>query len=165
MAKEKRHYRLKSKTSLLIPALVWLFVIIYMVGSRSIFWSDGMLAMRVCGVMLLIATVFVIKREIVSMNEEEYQAWRETAKEPIFTDKVKKNWMMVGFLVIYLALLNPLGFAVDTCLFILGVLLWLGVRKVPVLVLAPLLTSGVLFYVFKFVLYIRLPLGILSGIL
>lgn len=161
--KEKKYYRLKSPTSLLIPAIGWIFTILYLNGSKNVLWSDGFLAMRVCVVLLAVATVMVVKNEILVMTEEEYKNWNKPAIS--LSPAMKKNLIMYAALAVYLMVLNFLGFFIATWIFAVVIMLWLGVRNVPVLVLVPVITAGVLFYVFKYLLYIRLPLGLLKYIL
>ncbi|MBT9776824.1 hypothetical protein GPL15_09945 [Clostridium sp. MCC353] len=162
---KKRYFRLKTRTSLLVPSLVWIFTAAYVAGSRRVLWSDGFLAMRVCLVLLILSTGMVLKNELVIMTREEYFKWKEEEKMPVFTEKARKNLIMFGMLALYMIVLNPLGFAPATAAFILAVMCWLGVRKPGVLIIVPVLTSGILFYLFKYVLYIRLPLGLLKYIL
>ena len=99
------------------------------------------------------------------MTHEEYLSWKAEEKQPLFTPKMRKNLIMFASLALYMVLLEPLGFAIASVLFIFGTLLWLGVRKIPLLILVPVVTSAVLFYVFKYMLYIRLPLGLLKYVL
>ena len=165
MKEGKKYIRFKSKSSLLIPAIVWIFVIIYLVGSRKILWSDGFLTMRVCTVLLLVCTLVVLKRELLFMDEEQYERWKAENNKPVLTEAVKKQIIMFAILVVYMLLLKYLGFLIDTIVFIFAVLFWLGVRNRLQLILIPLLISGILFYVFKYLLFIRLPLGILKNIL
>lgn len=99
------------------------------------------------------------------MTKEEHQKWKKEEKTPVFTENIRKNFIMFGTLAVYMVLLNPLGFAVTSAIFIFGVMFWLGVRKPIILILIPILTAGVLFYLFKYLLYIRLPLGLMKYIL
>ena len=162
---KKKYFRLKSRTGLLVPALAWMFTAAYVAGSRKVLWSDGFQAMRVCIVLLILSTGAVLKSELVIMNQEEYFEWKTRERTPVFTEKVRNNLIMFGALALYLILLNPLGFALTTAAFIFFVMYWLGERRLVILCLTPVLTAGILFYLFKYVLYVRLPLGLLKYIL
>ena len=162
---DKKYIRLKSRTSLLVPLIIWTFVIIYLYGSRNVIWSDGFLTMRVCTILLLICTLAVLKREFVVMDREAYERWKAEQSEPVLTQATRRQILMFGILIVYMLLLQPLGFLIDTILFVLVVMWWLGVRDWKLLVLIPILTSVILFYIFKYLLFIRLPLGVLKGIL
>ncbi|MCL1855185.1 MAG: tripartite tricarboxylate transporter TctB family protein [Clostridia bacterium] len=59
----------------------------------------------------------------------------------------------------YLLLMQVFGYAIMTVLFVLGCLLYLGMRNVWVLALLPLGVTGFTYYLFNEVLYVFLPRG------
>jgi putative tricarboxylic transport membrane protein len=75
---------------------------------------------------------------------------------------------VVGVLVlllVYAAVLKPLGFIVSTIIFLVGALILAGVRRPFPLVLMPVGLAVVLFYVFYELLRVSLPRGVIKGLL
>ena len=75
---------------------------------------------------------------------------------------------VVGVLVlllVYAAVLKPLGFIVSTIIFLVGALILAGVRRPFPLVLMPVGLAVVLFYVFYELLRVSLPRGVIEGLL
>lgn len=72
---------------------------------------------------------------------------------------------VVGLLLFYVAILEPLGFILATIIFLVGALLLAGARSLLVLVLMPAGVSVALFYVFYELLRVSLPRGVIEGIL
>ena len=73
-----------------------------------------------------------------------------------------------GFLVlllVYAAVLKPLGFIVSTVIFLVGALILAGVRLPHPLILTPVGLAVVLFYVFYELLRVSLPRGVIEGLL
>jgi len=73
-------------------------------------------------------------------------------------DSDRAGWPLYPALVLYVLVLDPLGFVVSTTLFLAGVLFWL---RMPALKAVPLAVAGVLviFVVFRTVMYVSLPAG------
>ena len=68
-------------------------------------------------------------------------------------------------LLVYAAVLKPLGFIVSTIIFLVGALILAGVRRPLPLVLMPVGLAVVLFYVFYELLRVSLPRGVIEGLL
>jgi hypothetical protein len=77
---------------------------------------------------------------------------------PAVPDPDRAGWPLYLALVVYVLVLDPLGFVVSTTLFLAGVLLWL---RMPAKAALPLAILGVLaiFVVFRTVMYVSLPAG------
>jgi hypothetical protein len=73
-------------------------------------------------------------------------------------DPDRQGWPLYLALVLYLLVLNPLGFVVATTVFLTAVLLWL---RVPATRGVPLAVAGVLviFVIFRTAMYVSLPAG------
>jgi len=73
-------------------------------------------------------------------------------------DPDRPGWPLYPVLVLYVLVLDLLGFVVSTILFLTGVLLWL---RVPARQSIPLALTGVLliFMVFRTAMYVSLPAG------
>ena len=80
------------------------------------------------------------------------------ASDPDVADPDRAGWPLYPALVLYVLVLDPLGFVVSTTLFLVGVLLWL---RMPARTAVPLAVAGVLviFVVFRTVMYVSLPAG------
>lgn len=75
---------------------------------------------------------------------------------------------VVGVLVlllVYAAMLKPLGYIVSTVIFLVGALILADVRRPLPLVLMPVGLAVVLFYVFYELLRVSLPRGVIEGLL
>lgn len=72
---------------------------------------------------------------------------------------------IVVLTVVYVLVVETVGFPVTTFLFLVGAIRIMGVRRVPPLLLVPLLVTGVLYYLFAQLLAVYLPAGILEGVL
>ena len=77
---------------------------------------------------------------------------------PVAQDSDRPGWPLFPALVIYVLVLDRLGFVVSTTLFLAGVLLWL---RMPASKAVPLAVVGVLviFVVFRTAMYVSLPAG------
>jgi putative tricarboxylic transport membrane protein len=79
--------------------------------------------------------------------------------------QVKKTWFLVGFLVLYILALQPVGFPIAVTVFLLASIWVFGYRKwLPVLGIAAALTV-ISYLTFVMWLKVPLPLGILSDLL
>jgi Tripartite tricarboxylate transporter TctB family len=76
----------------------------------------------------------------------------------VASDPDRQGWPLYLALVLYLLVLNRLGFVVATTLFLAAVLLWL---RVPAIRGVPLAVAGtlVIFVVFRTAMYVSLPAG------
>ncbi|MGF3104942.1 tripartite tricarboxylate transporter TctB family protein [Rossellomorea sp. DUT-2] len=68
---------------------------------------------------------------------------------------------VLGALLVYIFLLEPIGFLLSTILFLLVIPFVLGFKKKLTTVLVAFLFSGIMYYSFNYLLNITLPQGIL----
>ena len=80
------------------------------------------------------------------------------AASSIADDPDRPGWPLYPALVIYVLVLDRLGFVVSTILFLAGVLLWLRVPAVKAVFLA-VAAVLVIFVVFRTAMYVSLPAG------
>jgi putative tricarboxylic transport membrane protein len=79
--------------------------------------------------------------------------------------QVSKTWLLVGFLVLYILALQPVGFPIALSIFLMASIRVFGYRKwLPAVGIAALLTV-ISYLTFVVWLKVPLPLGILSDIL
>lgn len=69
-----------------------------------------------------------------------------------------------ALLAVYGIVMDGLGFVITTVAFLLAILLLIGVRRPAVLVLVPLVVSVGLFYLFRMLLEVSLPVSGLGGL-
>lgn len=68
---------------------------------------------------------------------------------------------MVGLLV-YMILLNVVGFLIATPIFLIGLIRFYGMKHYPKLVLSSVIVTGIIYSIFKLLLAVPLPTGILG---
>jgi putative tricarboxylic transport membrane protein len=71
--------------------------------------------------------------------------------------------LIVGLLtitVMYIIAMDILGFVISTSIYLFAMLLFLGMRRYAVMILTSILTTAVIFVIFRTVMYIGLPAGI-----
>nr|WP_326183727.1 tripartite tricarboxylate transporter TctB family protein [uncultured Oscillibacter sp.] len=79
---------------------------------------------------------------------------------------LSKNQLMVLVIaVLYVALLNPIGFLPSTIAVLIALPYLLGYRKWKVLIPFAVIITVAFYVIFRYGFYIKLPAGILSGIL
>ncbi|WP_082233197.1 tripartite tricarboxylate transporter TctB family protein [Halobacillus massiliensis] len=89
----------------------------------------------------------------------------ETKEQKAKRDVPKREIPMMlgvaGMILIYIFLFEMIGFLIMTALFVFGCAAFLGYRRWVTNVIVSLLFPGILYYVFNYLLQIRLPQGIL----
>lgn len=73
--------------------------------------------------------------------------------------------MTAALMVIYVALIGPLGFLLSTILYLILQIMLFTDRahwKIPLYVVIAILTSGSIYYIFRMVLHVMLPEGIVG---
>ncbi|KJS88422.1 MAG: hypothetical protein JM58_01280 [Peptococcaceae bacterium BICA1-8] len=85
---------------------------------------------------------------------------QEAKPGSLFNNQVLLIMLITG---VYIAVLNYLGFALSTLIYIFGVMWYLGIRKKIMLILVPTLTTLFVYLVFNQLLLVLLPEGIFFG--
>ncbi len=163
-----KHIRLKKRTSLVVPAIFWAYAAAYLYETWHLLGDQSMLTVRILLVAIAVFTIVSIKEDLVIEPNPPLPDKQETGGEKRFAfaeSQAFKNSCFALFVFFYLLFMDYLGFILATFLFVLAVSFWLGVRNKLVLLLAPLISSCALFYIFRNLLYVRLPLGLLADIL
>ena len=98
------------------------------------------------------------------------QLWVGAKDRPAPTISLKDKGiqrLLVGLVIviIYALLWEVLGFIIMTPCVLFGLMLLLGLRRYPVMVVFALVATCVIFGAFRFFLNIDMPLGVLDGIL
>jgi len=107
--------------------------------------------------LLLFSYLLTIVLLITSLKETSAQG------DKINAGSYKHIIVITLVTVIYVALINYIGFGVSTFLYIFTVLWILEVRRKMVLILVPLLTTTTLYFIFNNLLMVLLPQGYFFG--
>ena len=161
MKSGRYHIRLKSYFGLFIPILFTAVLIYYMLGSRHIMHTDAMLMMKAVAVLMVLSLAFVIKGELVITKIDDNLPHE---KMPFFSTKedyVKfTGFALLSFL--YIVAFIYAGFIIATLVFPVVAMFFLGVRSVKVLIFTPILLTAGIYIMFKIILMISLPVGLLG---
>ena len=90
----------------------------------------------------------------ILLMQEGMKPQHQSTKQPLHWPTVV---MTIGCALCYFLLMPFLGFALATALFLLAMLLFLGERRVLMLILLPLVFSAVLYTLFGKLLHVMLP--------
>lgn len=137
-----------AQDKLLVNPVIWIIVILYPI----IIWQEW-------------RTFKKNKQEetegkIDANNEEEPDGSSETSAK-----LTKKIFFFMLSTFVYLLLMDSLGFMITTVLY-MPFLMWnLGTKSKTVLIILPIVTTIVLYFLFNLLLDIPLPQGILQGVL
>lgn len=70
--------------------------------------------------------------------------------------------ILAGILILYALLMSVLGFILSSLLAFAGTAVFLGARRAPTIILSDICVTGVVYVVFRFLLQVPLPAGILG---
>ena len=156
MTETKKQHAKKIVGELIVPAMMLLCVRIYWADATGLSAEAVAFPLALTSVIVL-ATLVVVTTSIISTNKTEIDN----------TEKVKdrkgdiilsvKTWMIVLMPIPLIYFWRDLGAIPVFFLYAVGVLLFLGERRRLWLVLVPSFLAVGLFYLFKTVLYVRLP--------
>lgn len=120
-----------------------------------------------CIIALTLRITAVIRAEKKAKTAALPVEKEESSSETVSTDKkektaaLKQGGTMIAA-VLYVVLLEPLGFVLSTLLVLLGLPAALGYRKWHVIIPVAVVLSVGLFFLFEKVFYVRLPVGLLT---
>ena len=117
--------------------------------------GPGFMPILVGGALSSLSIVLVALTLIAGPSQERTSFWQE-----------KTSWRKVLFvllsLIFYLLFLNPIGYIITTSLFLIYLLKFIGKKGWRSSVLVGLVASAVSYFVFKVVLEVRLPAGMIN---
>ena len=105
----------------------------------------------------ILSVIFLLQR-FVQYKRKKLAVHDKTA----VTGSILQVLALCGMIALYLLLLKPVGYLIMTPLFILGTMLFFGMRKPLALILTTAVITGFTYYMFNYVLYVFLPRGILG---
>ncbi|MFC7063822.1 tripartite tricarboxylate transporter TctB family protein [Halobacillus seohaensis] len=115
---------------------------------------DSDLVPKVLGYILIVLAIFLYFDKSSETKEEK-------EKRVIPRKEVLVMLAVGGMIFLYIFLLEIIGFVITTALFIFACSTFLGYRKWVTNILVSLIFPSLLYYVFNYLLQIRLPQGIL----
>jgi len=83
-------------------------------------------------------------------------------KEDATIHHIKEVVLCLFGLIFYGAAIKPLGFLITTPIFIIFTLYILGVRRITSMIIISVGTTGTIFFIFRFLLSVPLPPGIIA---
>ena len=154
---------IKIKTNLLAGAVMGLFSVIMLLimptQVRLPMWDSGAPSPRIipgiCLVGMLICSVILLVQSLVFHKEHIYEfVWENERKE----------LLLIGALVVFVALTRMLGFIPAGMLIFCGIQWYEGERK-PLIYIYTLAMVVIVYFLFQNVFHVDLPAGILKGII
>ena len=157
-------YRIRLKNSyadLFIPILFGAVLIYYMLASRRIMNTDAMLLIKPLAVFIALSLIFIFKGEVLIQKVDDIPL---EEKKPYFSSK-EEYIKLIGFtflILLYFVALTYVGFITSTPVFSAAAMFVLGVRNIKVLILLPVLLTAGTYILFKVILSVNLPVGMLG---
>lgn len=156
------HIRLKNNyADLFIPILFAALLIYYMLASRHIINTDAMLLIRPLAISMALLLVFIVKGEFIIQKVDDSPP---EEKKPYFSSK-EEYIKLISFtflILLYFVALIYVGFIISTPVFSAAAMFALGVRNIKVLILVPVLLTASTYTLFRVVLSVNLPVGMLG---
>lgn len=116
----------------------------------------------VLGGMFILSAILVIQGLRKRKAEEDH---RSTEKEQGEKANYKSVLSTIALMIGYVALIDLLGFLISTVVYLVLQFILLTDRshwKIPMYVVIAIVTSGLIYYIFRMVLHVMLPTGILG---
>ena len=156
MTETKKRHAKKTAGELVVPAMMLLCVGIYWAQAAGLSTEAVAFPLALTSVIVL-ANVIVVTTSIISMNKTEIDNTKNVKDRKGDIILSVKTWMIVLTPIPLIYFWRDLGAIPVFLLYATGILFFLGERKPLWLVLVPSFLSVSLFYLFKTVLYVRLP--------
>jgi hypothetical protein len=155
-------YRIHAQGyALLTPILFTAILVYYLIDSWSIINTDSMLTIRAVAILMFISLAFIIKKEIVI---QRVNSCLPEEKKPFLPNR-ESYMKFFGFILLsslYITAFTYAGFIVSTLAFPVAAMFFLGVRHARIMILVPVLSVAAIYIIFKVVLMISLPTGVLG---
>ena len=157
-------YTIQVKNScvfLFIPLLFTAVLIYYMIGSQPYMDTDAMIMMKPLALLMALSLVFIIKSELIIRKIDDALPHK---KEPFFASK-KDYIQFMGFTLLaclYIYAMPYAGFIIATLLFSAVAMYFLGLRNRKALILVPVILTAAIYLMFKIILTVSLPIGVLD---
>lgn len=155
-------YRIQVNSyALFIPILFTVILLYYVIDSWSIIDTDSMLTMRAVAILMVLSLAFIIKKEVVIQKAGNHLPEEKESFLPNKESYIK----LLGFTLLtflYISAFIYAGFIIATLVFPVAAMYFLGVRSVRTLILVPILSTATIYIIFKMILMVSLPTGVLG---
>lgn len=155
-------YRIHLKNySLFIPIVFTAILIYCMVDNWSIINTDAMLTIKTVAILMVLSLAFILKEEVVIQKADD----NLPEEKESFLSTTENYIKFIGFVLLfflYIFAFTYVGFFIATLVFLVAAMYFLSVRSIKILLLVPTLLTASIYIVFKMILMISLPTGVLG---
>jgi len=151
----------------LVATLILFFVIIYYLDISSLKDSqDKLLVNPVIWLVIILYPIIIWqewkeKRKRDMKHEETLETHEVDEDDETSVTLSKKVFLFMISTLLYLILINYVGFIISTILFMPSLMLILGTKSKKIVIILPIITTVVLYFLFNNLLGIPLPEGVL----
>lgn len=142
-------YRKKEFASIIFLFAVSIF---FFLGAKGMEGDSGLFPKILSG---LIFVLTCVELGVVLTNRTKESKKKEDRS-------LRKLLFIIVLSILYVVLIKPLGFVVSTFLFLTGSMILLEVKNKKIAVLVPIITVALIYFVFKILLKVQIPVGILG---
>lgn len=135
-----------------IASIIFLFAvsILFFLGANGMKGDSGLFPKILSGIIFVLTCI----ESISVMTNKTKESKKKEERSP------KKLIYIIALSVLYVVLIKPLGFSLSTFLFLAGSMILLEVKNKKLAVLTPILTVVIIYFVFKVLLKVQIPVGI-----
>ncbi len=143
--------------SFFVMGILLLLIIPIFAPGRPGTQPDSRFFPRVIAVAIMAISVLMFANNLLKhIHEIRSEKPNEAPKSSVGWIDERRAFILFGIIAVYALLMKPVGFIISTVLATTAILLVLKVKK-PLSYLIVYAFSAVIFLVFKYVLYVRLP--------
>ena len=142
-------YRKKEFASIIFLFAVSIF---FFLGAKGMEGDSGLFPKILSG---LIFVLTCVELGVVLTNRTK-ESKKKEERSP------RKLLFIIVLSILYVVLIKPLGFVVSTFLFLTGSMILLEVKNKKIAISVPFITVALIYVVFKILLKVQIPVGILG---
>lgn len=142
-------YRKKEFASIIFLFVVSIF---FFLGAKGMEGDSGLFPKILSGLIFVLTCVEL--GEVLTNRIKESKKKEERS--------ARKLMYIIVLSILYVVLIKPLGFVISTFLFLAASMKLLEVKNKKLAVLVPFITAAIIYVVFKILLKVQIPVGILG---
>ena len=142
-------YRKKEFASIIFLFAVSIF---FFLGAKGMEGDSGLFPKILSGFIFVLTCV---ELGVVLTNRTK-ESKKKEERSP------RKLLFIIVLSILYVVLIKPLGFVVSTFLFLTGSMILLEVKNKKIAISVPFITVALIYVVFKILLKVQIPVGILG---
>ncbi|VYU06161.1 hypothetical protein [Peptoniphilus gorbachii] len=142
-------YRKKEFASIIFLFVVSIF---FFLGAKGMEGDSGLFPKILSGLIFVLTCVEL--GEVLTNRIKESKKKEERSP--------RKLMYIIVLSILYVVLIKPLGFVISTFLFLAASMKLLEVKNKKLAVLVPFITAAIIYVVFKILLKVQIPVGILG---